>query len=139
MDNPIDSPLDLGLVNYVKHPSNSNYVVYRFADINRAESFQIELEEGNIWFEKASEKKRSKLYTLFGIHKNDFKKAEKINFVVEAKHKKPFLPYKPFRYFMLLFSAGVLTIAIMGYCEQQRKLSLYDDNGVLINTEKSSK
>ena len=139
MDNPIDSPLDLGLVNYIKHPSNSNYVVYRFADINRAESFQKELEKAKIWFEKANEEKRSKEYTLFGIHKNDFKKVEKINYTVEAKHKKPFLPFKPFRYFMLLFTAIVMTIAIMGYCEQQRKLSLYDDNGVLINSQNTSK
>lgn len=139
MDNPIDSPLDLGLVNYVKHPSNQNYIVFRFADDKRAVTFEGRLIEGKIWFEKGSETRRTKEYFLFGVHKNDFKKVSKINFDVEAKHKKPFIPFKAFRYFMLLFSAAVLTIAIMGYCEQQKKLNSYNENGLLINHEAESK
>ena len=40
MDNPIDNVVDLGLVNYTKHPDNPRYIIYRFADEGRASSFE---------------------------------------------------------------------------------------------------
>ncbi len=122
MDNPVDHIVDLGLVNYVRHPSDSAYVVFRFADENRAISFEQELTDANIWFEKGSEQKTTRLFYLFGIHKKDFKKVEKINFKVEALHKKPLIPFKILRYSLLLFSAFVMTLAIVGYCQSQATL-----------------
>ena len=133
MENPIDHTVDLGLVNYVKHPSNPSYIVYRFVDPERATSFEHELTERNIWFEKSDEEKRGRKYLLFGIHKNDFKVTEKINFLVEAKHKKPFIPFKWLRYPLMVISAILLTVAIMGYCEQQKTLSSYDNLHLSIN------
>ena len=88
MENPIDHNIDLGFVNFVKHPENENYTVFRFRDENRAKSFEIELCSSNIWFEKSQSSNKGKTYFLFGIHKNDFKKAQSINFKVEAQHKK---------------------------------------------------
>ncbi len=127
MENPIDHTIDLGLVNYVKHPSNPNYIVFRFVDPKRAESFELELTELNIWFEKGEEEKRGRTYLLFGIHKNDFKVTEKINYRVEAKHKKPFIPVKLIRYPIMIISAIMLTVAILGYCEQQKKLRSHNN------------
>lgn len=69
MENPVDHTLDLGLVNYLQHPSNPSYIVYRFPDKERAASFEIELKNNSIWFEKDEENKRGKVYTLFGVHK----------------------------------------------------------------------
>ena len=122
MDNPVDNIIDLGLVNYVKHPSNPLYIVFRFPDEDRASSFEAELIAAEIWFERSSEQKSTRLFHLFGIHQRDFKKAEKINFSVEAKHKKPLIPFKLLRYSLMLFSAVVMTLAIMGYCESRSKL-----------------
>lgn len=138
VDNPVDNIVDLGLVNYVQHPSNQNYVVYRFVDPDRAASFEKELTAQNIWFEKDHETKRGREYTLFGVHKNDFKLTDKINFKVEGEHKKPLIPFKGFRYFMVLLGLGILTLAIVGYCKQQEKLASYNDEGVSINKEKKS-
>ncbi len=123
MDNPVDSTMiDLGLVNYVQHPSNKNYIVYRFADVNRADSFEKELSKNKIWYEKSITKKRTKDYFLFGIHKNDYNKTQEINFTIEAKHKKPFIPFRFLRWFLMIFSAIVMTITILGYCNQQNRL-----------------
>ena len=133
MDNPVDHIVDLGLVNYVKHPTNSNYVVYRFADTDRADSFRKVLEERGIWFEESTKEGKTLVYTLFGIHKNDFKKTERINFEVEAKHKKPFLPFKVFRYFVILISAIAMGLAILGYCKAQKKLTTSNQSLVSIN------
>ena len=133
MDNPVDHPIDLGLVNYSRHPENSSYVVYRFADENRAKSFEEALKEKNIQFESDTHEKKQVTYYLFGVHKNDYKVTERINFDVEAKHRKPFIPFAGFRWFMILFSAGLMLLAILGYCKAQNKLSSFDDSSASIN------
>ena len=126
MDNPVDNIVDLGLINYVRHPENPNYIVFRIQDKERAVSFETELSQAGIWFEKGEEEKRQRIYTLFGIHKSDFKKVEKLNFLVESRHKKPLIPFKPLRYFILVFGLGMLILASIGYCQQQGKLSAYN-------------
>lgn len=132
MENPVDHTLDLGLVNYLQHPSNPSYIVYRFPDKERAASFEIELNNNSIWFEKDEENKRGKVYTLFGVHKNDFKVTEQINFKVEAKHKKPFIPFKGFRFIVLFIGLGLLLLSVIGYCKQQEKLSSYNSSSLTI-------
>lgn len=136
MDNPIDHPLDLGLVNYTRHPENKEYVVFRFPDIERANSFEEHLTKNKIWFERGAEERKQLTYHLFGLHKNDFKRAERINMLVEGKHKKPLIPIAGIRWFVVLFGMAALTLAIVGYCKQQQKLALYDDSGTLINEPK---
>ena len=122
MENPIDSSIDLGFVNYVQHPENKNYIVFRFVDIERAVSFEAELKEQNIWFEKGEEDKRGKIYTLYGLKNKDFKKAEQINYRVEGKHKKPIIAFAPLRWIILGLSAIVMTLTLIGYCKAQNKL-----------------
>lgn len=122
MENPIDSSIDLGFVNYVQHPENKNYVVFRFADAERAESFEIELKEHNIWFEKGEEDKRGKMYTLYGLKNKDFKAAEKFNYRVEGKHKKPIIAFAPLRWIILGLSLIAMTLTLVGYCKAQNKL-----------------
>jgi len=124
MDNPVDQNLDLGLVNYTQHPSNPNYIVYRFSDENRASSFEQELNNQNIWFEKGESKKQDNIYILYAIHKKNYKKTEKINFLIEAKHKKPLIPFKILRYFVLFFGLSILTLATIGYCKSKEKIKL---------------
>jgi hypothetical protein len=123
MENPVDHTIDLGFVNYVQHPENKKYIVFRFADNNRAESFESLLVEGKIWFEKGEETKRNKPYFMFAVHQTDFKKAERINYDVEAKHKKPIIPFKALRWSLLLFSFTVVILATVGYCKAQNKLA----------------
>lgn len=122
MENPVDHTIDLGFVNYVQHPSNPKYIVYRFRDVNRANSFEAFLKEKDIWFEKSLEEKKEKTYYLYGIHKNDFKETQTINYTVESKHKKPFIPFKGLRLIVMTIGFGLLFLAIMGYCKQQERI-----------------
>lgn len=133
MDNPVDHPIDLGLVNYTRHPSDPNYIVYRFGDVNRANSFEEALIEQKIDYEKDSEERKTVTIYMFATHKNDHKKTTQINYDVEAKHHKPFIPYKGFRYFMILFSATVLILAFMGYCKSRETLRLHDERAATVN------
>lgn len=123
MENPIDNVIDLGLVNYVAHPENKNYIVFRFADGERANSFEQLLVAEEIWFEKGEEEKRGKHYFLFGLKNRDFKKAEKFNYIVEGQHKKPLIPFKGLRWGLIVFSGIVMTIALLGYCNAQKVIA----------------
>lgn len=136
MDNPVDHTLDLGLVNYVQHPDNPNYIVYRFADEERANAFEGELIAQKIWYEKGEEMKRTRNFTLYGVHKNDFKKVQQINYMVEGKYKKPFIPFAFFRWALILFSFTVVLLAMLGYCDAQRKLEAYDSSVNSSNEQK---
>jgi len=121
MENPVDHSLDLGFVNYTAHPENNKYVVFRFADPKRATSFEEKLNEGQIWFEKSMEERRGREYALFGIHQTDFKRVQQINYQVEAKHKQFIIPNKFFRYALLIFSAVVMTLTIIGYIKSKNE------------------
>ena len=128
MENPVDHMIDLGLVNYVQHPENPNYIVFRFSDPTRARSFELTLQEQKIWFEKGEEEKRGKMVQLYGIHKSDYKKVTHINYMVEATHKKPLIPWKGLRYGVVIFMAILITLAAVGYCKQKETLRLYNEN-----------
>lgn len=116
MDSKVENIVDLGLVNYVRHPSDPSYVVFRFADSHRAEQFEKELKAQKIWYEKGEEDSKNRTYTLFGIHKKHFDKAQRINFMVEAKNRKFLIHNKVFRYTLLLISIGTVILAFVGYC-----------------------
>lgn len=116
MDTKVENIVDLGLVNYVRHPSDPNYIVFRFADKNRADDFEESLKEQKIWFERAVEETRGKNYTLFGIHNRDFSKVEKINYAVEGRNRNFIIGNKILRWSLVVFSLGVMILAVVGYC-----------------------
>lgn len=118
MDSKVENIIDLGLVNYVRHPSNPNYVVFRFADKKRADDFEKTLKAEKIWFEKDQEDTRGKIYFLFGIHNRDHAKAEKINFAVEGRNRNFIIGNKYLRWTLVLFSMGVMILATVGYCSR---------------------
>lgn len=128
MDNRVEHLTDLGLVNYVQHPSNPNYIVFRFADLNRANEFEKVLKENNIWFERNQEQGRMRMFYLFGIHYRDFKQVQAYNYAVEAKHRSFLIKNTLFRWLILLITIGICTLAIIGYCKapervQKKKVS----------------
>lgn len=122
MENPIEH-LDLGLVNFTKHPSNPDYVVYRFTNEEKANSFRRELEEQKIAFEEDTEDKKQVSYTLFAVHKKFYKQTMRLNFKVEGKHKKPLIPFFTLRWFVLLFGLSILLLSILSYYKHMEHLN----------------
>ncbi|MBW7868973.1 MAG: hypothetical protein H3C31_11670 [Brumimicrobium sp.] len=114
----VESVIDLGLVNYVPHPKNPDYVVFRFTDIKKANEFERRLTEANIWFEKGEEESRTRqrLYYLFGVHERDYNAVQKINYEVEAKMRSFIIKNNIFRWVLLIFVLGVMSLAMYGYC-----------------------
>ena len=122
MENPIEH-LDLGFVNFTKHPNNPNFLVYRFTDIARANSFREELKANNITFEEDTEEKKQVTFTLFALHKKHYKKTMQMNFKVEGQHKKPLIPFRLLRWTVLLFGLGILLLSILSYCKHMTYLN----------------
>ena len=122
MENPIEH-LDLGLVNFTKHPTNPDYVVYRFTDLDKANSFRGELNENKIKFEEDTQYKKQVSYTLFAVHKKFYKQTMRMNFKVEGKHKKPLIPFFTLRWFVLLFGLGILLLSILSYYKHMDHLN----------------
>ena len=122
MENPIEH-LDLGLVNFTKHPTNPDYVVYRFTDLDKANSFRGELNENNIKFEEDTQDKKQVSYTLFAVHKKFYKQTMRMNFKVEGKHKKLLIPFFTLRWFVLLFGLGILLLSILSYYKHMDHLN----------------
>jgi len=124
MAGEVENIVDLGLVNYVRHPSDPNYVVFRFVDKNRADQFEIELTNKKIWFERGEEQSKVKLYHLFGINKRDFNTVQSINFTVEGKNRTFLMANRYFRWSVLLFSIGMVLLAFVGYCTRPEKIGV---------------
>ena len=116
MDSKVENIIDLGLVNYVRHPSDPNYVVFRFADRKRADDFEKSLSEKKIWFERAEENTRNKTYILFGIHNRDHSAVERINYEVEGRNRNFIIGNKLMRWTLIVFTLGVIVLASVGYC-----------------------
>lgn len=122
MDHKVEHVTDLGLVNYVQHPTNSKYIVFRFADKARADDFELALKENDIWYEKSQEKGRTRMFYLFGIHRKHYSLVQSLNFAVEAKHRKFIIKNGFLRWFLVLFTVGISVLAIVGYCKHPEKV-----------------
>ncbi len=132
MENPIDKTIDLGLVNYIRHPENADYVVFRFVDENRANHFEETLNDQTIWFEREQDQIKTRTVHLFAIHKNDYKKVTQINFLTEAQFRTPMIPTKGLRYGLIIVTLTLIVISIIGFCKNQR---LLDEANRNLNTE----
>ncbi|GEM_PF-229862 len=113
---------DMGLVNYRQHPTNVNFIVYRFKDIHRADTFEEKLKVANIWYERSNPEEDEKQLYMFAVEKKFFNKTQKLNFETEAKHKKFLIPHKVFRNFFVLFFMSLIVLAAVGYCQSRKVL-----------------
>ena len=113
---------DMALVNYRQHPTNINYMVYRFTDINRANTFESLLKENNRGYERADPEKDEKLVYMFAVEKKHFKKTQRLNFQTEGKHKTHLISNKPARNIFVLIMLSILCLGIIGYCKSRKVL-----------------
>lgn len=128
MDSGLEHPFDLGMVNYHKHPTNSNYVVYRFKDIRRANHFEELLVKHTIWYERANPEEDEREFYLFAIEKKHFNKTQRLNYQTEARFKKPLIKNGFLRYVFVALMLGIIGLATAGYCSRQQELSKYEIN-----------
>ena len=103
------------LKNYYDHPGDNRYVVFEFKYQLYAKEFKEYLEQDEIPFEEFYEEYEGQESWKFGIHNAYQTRAEKGNFLVHGRHRKPMLPEKWMRWVLLMVTAAFVVLALIGY------------------------
>jgi hypothetical protein len=109
----------LNLVNYIDHPTNKDYRVFNFNTKREADLFEEKLSKKNIWFERDEEEHEDAMLYLFAVLDREFGKAQDANFMVSAETRRNIIPSAFFRYFLILFVAAAVALAIVGYVKSE--------------------
>lgn len=102
------------ITNFNEHPTRKAYTIFHFFNQERADYFKKLLIENNIWHESDLDETPNKTTYFFGVKNSDLKKVHQLNYLVSAKYRKPTIPYRPIRIFLLAFSIILLFLLIMG-------------------------
>lgn len=105
----------INITNYTDHPTRENYVVFRFYEENRAQDFEQLLKEQELWYEFTKDESEEKILYLFGIRKSDFNQANRNNFLINAKYRKPFISNVFFKWLVLIVTGIFVAAAIAGF------------------------
>lgn len=105
---------NLNLTNYQDHPENKKFKVFSFTQPERAQYFEHQLIEAKITFEKDTEQGENGTYYLFAVHQKDFERALYHNHLTIGKYRSKFIPDVTFRYFVIIISLSIITLAVLG-------------------------
>jgi len=103
----------ISLINFQDHPTNSRKKVFFFRQLTHANYFEDLLKKDKVDFEKQVDEEGDKRI-YYGIHISDFEKTKKLNYLTIGHFRSPFIPDKFFRYFVIIISIIVLTLAFAG-------------------------
>ena len=103
-------------INILDHPSNRNMLVFFYTDDEHSEYYKSLLKAEGISFEYQFDDEERKHY--FGIQKLNQKKARKLNYLVFAKYRKPFITSKTAKYLLIGITSLFIILAIVGYLKQ---------------------
>lgn len=110
-----DIPL-INFTNYTEHPEDRNIMVFTFKKRAAGIDFEDGLIEQGIWYEKdTSGTKEHPEMMLFAVRKQDYKAAMRQNYLTTARHRKPFMADRLFRYTVVTITVTLVTLAIIGW------------------------
>ena len=96
--------------NFEEHPSDENYLVFRYLSKPMADEFSTTLLERGIPFETIENEEKQTVY-LYAVKKKYGDEVKKLNYLIYAKHRKPLIENKYTRNLLL---GTVLTLIILG-------------------------
>ncbi|MEQ8323562.1 MAG: hypothetical protein RIC15_11575 [Vicingaceae bacterium] len=100
-------------INILDHPTRKTKTVFFYTSEEHANYFKELLREKNISYEFQVDPESGKLY--FGIDNRYLKEVKRLNFLVFAKFRKPFIANPYLKYTLLLISASFIILALIGY------------------------
>ena len=63
--------IPFNITNQIEHPTRQNYLVFHFKDEDKANAFQLALEEAKLFYERAEQEEYEGIRYLFGVRKSD--------------------------------------------------------------------
>lgn len=102
--------------NWYTHPGDNRYYVFEFRSVAMADEFEGDLKTAGIAFERAPlEREGDNVVERFGIDRSEFQAALMVNHLLHGRHRRPFIAHRGLRWAMLLITAGVVGLAVMGW------------------------
>lgn len=105
----------INITNYNEHPKRKAYTIFHFFKKERADYFEEQLNTQNIWFESDIDETPDKTTYFFGVKNSNLNEVQKINYLVNAKFRKPSVSSKPLRIIIYIISLILITLGILGY------------------------
>lgn len=100
-------------INILEHPTNRNKTVFFYTEQQHSDYFKSLLQENGITYEFQFDDQEKKYY--FGINKALDKQSKKLNYLVFAKFRKPFINNVFGKYLLLGITLLFIFLAIVGY------------------------
>ena len=114
---PLDDGVSMRLVNWYPHPADNRYQVFEFRSRELAEEFARDLEREGIDAERGERQEEGDTVALFGVHRDQFKAALRVNHLLHGRHRRPFIAHRGLRWAMLLITALAVGLGVMGWIE----------------------
>ena len=112
---PLDDRVSMRLVNWYPHPADNRYQVFEFRSQELAEEFARDLEGEGIDAERGERQEEGDTVALFGVHRDQFKAALRVNHLLHGRHRRPFIAHRGLRWAMLLITALAVGLGVMGW------------------------
>ena len=103
------------LVNYHEHEADNRYMVFIFHENEHADYFALLLKDGSVDFERFFDDESDPPQTLFGVKKSYLDYALKMNYLVHAKYRRPFIKSTFLKWTLLIVTGSFLALAVIGY------------------------
>ena len=114
---PLDDGVSMRLVNWYPHPADNRYQVFEFRSQELAEEFASDLEKEGIAAERGERQEDEETVALFGVHRDQFKAALRVNHLLHGRHRRPFIAHRGLRWAMLLITALAVGLGVMGWLQ----------------------
>ena len=112
---PLDDGVSMRLVNWYPHPADNRYQVFEFRSRELAKEFARDLEREGIVAERGERQEEGDTVALFGVHRDQFKAALRVNHLLHGRHRRPFIAHRGLRWAMLLITALAVGLGVMGW------------------------
>lgn len=99
------------LTNYNEHPTEPEWLVFRFNSEQQARQFEEALQHGGLRHERDTE--GGPPY-LVAARRADREKAVRFNYVVLGQHRSPFIPHRGLRWAIFGVVAALIALALAG-------------------------
>ena len=113
----LDDGVSMRLVNWYPHPADNRYQVFEFRSRELAEEFARDLEGEGIDAERGERQEEGGTVALFGVHRDQFKAALRVNHLLHGRHRRPFIAHRGLRWAMLLITALAVGLGVMGWMQ----------------------
>jgi len=101
----------IDLTNYSEHPTQPGWLVFRYPTAEHAREMMSQLNAAGI--DAQADLIEGPPY-MVGVRKSYSSRAERFNYIVLGKYRKPFVPNSILRWGIILFTLIILALAIGG-------------------------